>query len=217
MPSKYDTNPLDPDFPEKARASVAAPTQVLRSPEQDLIDTRQYPGSVTEEQTRQFEQPDFSAYQQPVNGNYVPAAYHPAQFAVAEDPSKRKIAKVGLPENIAIALPYLPWYIGLVAGVVLLALLPRSETKVRFHAAQGLAAHIGILIISSILGMVGNVTQVANIGNAMFLALTTILMFVFAVKAWKGRPIHIESVDGLTNWLDEKVDPKILESKLGQK
>ena len=27
--------------------------------------------------------------------------------------------------------------------------------------------------------------------------------------AWRGKPVHIETVDSLTNWLEEKIDPKL--------
>jgi hypothetical protein len=33
------------------------------------------------------------------------------------------------------------------------------------------------------------------------------MLVVFAIKAWRGRPVHIESVDGLTNWFEEKIKP----------
>ena len=29
------------------------------------------------------------------------------------------------------------------------------------------------------------------------------------IKAWRGKPVHIETVDSLTNWLDDKIDPKL--------
>ena len=31
-------------------------------------------------------------------------------------PAERKVQPIGLPENIVTALPYIPWYIGLIAG-----------------------------------------------------------------------------------------------------
>lgn len=77
----------------------------------------------------------------------------------------------------------------------------------RFHAAQGLAAHVGILIVTTILGIVGNVTDLANIGSGIFTAVTTVMLIIFAIKAWTGKPVHIESVDDLTNWLEEKIGP----------
>jgi len=219
MPSKYDTNPLDPDFPEKVKA---AQTQVLdpsrAEPMSEGAATQHFGvrGSVTEEQTRRFEQPDVSAYQQPYDGAYIPAAYQPAQFA-ATDPKKRKVEKIGLPENIAVALPYLPWYLGLIAGLIFLFLLPRSESKVRFHAAQGLAAHVAILIVSSALGLVGNFTNVAHAGNMIFLSISTVLLIICAIKAWRGRPIHLESIEDMTNWLDEKINSEMFGHRSGGK
>ena len=96
----------------------------------------------------------------------------------------------------------------MVAGLVILFLVPRSEAKVRFHAAQGLAAHIGILIVTSMLGLVSNITGLAGVGNFIFQILMTVMLFIWAFRAWKGRPVHIESVDALTNWLDDKISPK---------
>ncbi len=205
MANKYDTNPLDPEFPAKTGA-----TQVFEKPG---AATQTFPQTLpTEEQTRRFAKQDFPTYSAPYNGQYVPAQYQPAGVSNVSQTSSRKIEKIGLPENIVTALPYLPWFVGLIAGVVLLFLLPKSETKVRFHAAQGLAAHIGILIVSTILGIVGNATNVADVGNFIFQIVTTIMLFVWAYKAWKGRPVHIETLDSLTNWLEEKIDTKLVGS-----
>jgi len=104
-----------------------------------------------------------------------------------------------------VALPYLPFSIGLVAGALELLFVPKHEAKVRFHAAQGLAAHVGILLITTILGIIGEFAKMANVGSFIFTAVTTVLLIIFAVKAWKGRPIHIESIEALTNWFEEKI------------
>lgn len=206
MPTKYDTNPLDPDFPEKVKAAAEAEvaTSVL---DKHGVQTRQF-AEPSEDQTRKFTQTNTSGYAPPYTGQYVPANYGPAGFANFDQSISRKVDKVGLPENILTALPYIPWYVGLIAGLVILFLVPRTETKVRFHAAQGLAAHIGILIVTSILGIVGNITGLAEIGNLIFQILTTVMLFIWAFRAWKGRPVHIESVESLTNWLDDKISPK---------
>lgn len=207
MPSKYDTNPLDPDFPEKVKAAAEAEvaTRVL---DKHGVETRQF-AEPSEDQTRKFTQTNTSGYAAPpYTGQYVPSNYSPAGFANFDQPISRKVDKVGLPENILTALPYIPWYIGLIAGLVILFLVPRTETKVRFHAAQGLAAHIGILIVTSILGVIGNITGIAEVGNLIFQILTTVMLFIWAFRAWKGRPVHIESVESLTNWLDDKISPK---------
>ena len=207
MPSKYDTNPLDPDFPEKAKAAAAAQqTQTLPYASQPTNGFS--PAVAAEDPTRRFANTDFSAYGQPYGGQYVPGAYQPAAFMGMERPHTRKVDKIGLPENVMVALPYLPFSIGLVAGVLELLFVPRHETKVRFHAAQGLAAHVGILIITTILGIIGQFANTAGIGNGIFMAFTTVMLIIFAIKAWKGKPIHIESIEALTNWFEEKIKLK---------
>lgn len=208
MPTKYDTNPLDPDFPERAKAA-AADSQATQTLAYNGAETRQFPPSApTEEQTRKFGSPDMPPYSAPYNGQYVPANYQPAALSGVELSRTRKVDKVGLPENILIALPYLPFSIGLVAGLIELLLVPKHETKVRFHAAQGLAAHVGILIITTLLGIIGNFANAPRIGGGIFTAVTTVMLIIFTIKAWKGRPIHIEAIDDLTNWLEEKIKIK---------
>ena len=207
MPTKYDTNPLDPEFPEKARAAAeaAGATQTLGY---TGAETHQFPPTaMTEEQTRRFADADVSAYSAPYNGQYVPTQYNAAAFATPDQSRTRKVDKVGLPENVLVALPYLPFSIGLIAGLLELLFVPKHETKVRFHAAQGLAAHIGVLIVATILGVVGNVSDVADIGDGIFTLVTTIMLIIFTIKAWKGKPIHIAAIEGLTNWLEEKIGP----------
>ncbi len=71
-----------------------------------------------------------------------------------------------------------------------------------------MAAHIGILIITTILGGVGNITDLADLGNMIFSIVTMIMLIIFTIKAWQGKPVHIESVDDLTEWLEEKIKPK---------
>jgi uncharacterized membrane protein len=202
MPSKYDTNPLDPEFPEKTGATQAFGDAGSR--------TQNFPQAApNEEQTQRFVPPQFQQYQQPYSGQYVPAQYHPGSYGNVSETGSRKVAKVGLKENVVSALPYIPWYLGLVAGLVLLFLLPRTETKARFHAAQGLAIHVGILIVTTILSAIGNVTGVARAANVIFQIVMTIMLIIWTTKAWRGKPVHIETVDSLTNWLDEKIDPKL--------
>ena len=204
MATKYDTNPLDPDFPEKAKAAAASGATTNALPENRFATADFPPSFDTEEQTRKFGEQDVSAYSSPYNGQYIPADYRTAAFADMNKSSSRKVAKVGLPENILTALPYLPFSIGLVAGVLELLFVPNSETKVRFHAAQGLAAHIAILIVSAVLGVVGNITNF-NFGGFLFGTFATVMLIIFTIKAWRGKPIHIESIDSLTNWLEEKI------------
>lgn len=195
---KFDTNPLDPDFPQKARE--AQQTNAL--PKNDFQTGQFPPPSITEEQTKRFNEANFNQYQAPFDGQSVPAGYRPTNFAEnVGNASKRKVARVGLPENIMTALPYLPIWIGFVVGLLILFFVPKSEAKVRFHAAQATAAHIAIFIIGMILSNIG-------IGDWIFWIVTTIIMLVFTFKALLGKPIHIEPVDDLTEWLEERIKPK---------
>ncbi|MCD9186438.1 MAG: DUF4870 domain-containing protein [Pyrinomonadaceae bacterium] len=202
--SKFDTNPLDPEFPEKVRE---AQTNAL--PKNDFR-TAEFPReSVTEEETRKFNNQDFNSYQSPFNGQNVPVNYQTAPlYDNMNRSSSRKVDKIGLPENVLTALPYIPWFVGLIAGLIILFIVPKSEAKVRFHAAQGLAAHIGILIVGAILSGLGNIVDFASIGSGIFHVVTMVMLIIFAVKAWQGKPVHIESVDDLTEWLEEKIQPK---------
>lgn len=213
MPSKFDTNPLDPTFPERARARAAGADTERHSPpptapQHNRFATAEFPPdphSVTEEETRVFGERDFQAYSAP-QGAALPAAFRPAQFADASaPPSGRK--STPLPEKWLIGLPYVPFHVGLVAGLILLLVIPKQETKVRFHAAQGLAAQVGILIVTTLLGAVGNVNDIGDVASAIFWIVTTIMLIIFAAKAWQGKPVHIESVEDLTNWLEDKIGP----------
>lgn len=206
MANKFDTNPLDPDFPEKAKAQAAS--SGYTSPTKTAYSTSEFPRSptsVTEEETRRFGEADFQAYWQ--NTAQPVGFYQAPDRATMNAASSRKVAKTGVPEKWLIGLPYLPFSIGLVAGLIQLLVIPKEETKVRFHAAQGLAAHVGILIVTTILGLVGNVTNMAQVGSGIFTAVTTVMLIIFAIKAWRGKPVHIETVDDLTNWLEEKIGP----------
>ncbi|HMQ03241.1 MAG TPA: hypothetical protein PKD26_04940 [Pyrinomonadaceae bacterium] len=206
MPKKFDTNPLDPEFPEKARATGAG--EPFTAPSKTAYSTSEFPsapGSVTEDETRRFDEAQFAAYG--FQGGPSPALYQPTALSEMNRAGDRKVSKTGLPEKWLIGLPYFPFSIGLVAGLILLLIIPKDEAKVRFHAAQGLAAHVGILIITTLLGIVGNVTDLAGLGSGIFTLVTTIMLVIFAIKAWRGKPVHIESVDDLTNWLEEKIGP----------
>lgn len=204
MPNKYDTNPLDPEFPEK----VAAEQQTQTLPYSGA-ETRKFSTPAdTEEQTRQFNGANFASYASPFGGQNIPANYQTANLDDMNRASNRKVDKVGLPEKFLIGLPYLPFWIGLIAGLIQLLIIPKSEQKVRFHAAQGLAAHVAILIISAILSGIGNVSGVGRVGNMIFTGVTTVMLIIWAIKAWRGKPVHIETVDDLTVWLEEKIQIK---------
>jgi uncharacterized membrane protein len=200
---KFDTNPLDPLFPEKIKEAQTTALPNTNAETQKFADPID-----TEEQTRQFNQANFGAHQSPYGGQQIPTSYQTTQLTDVGKTSKRKVAKVGLPENIMTALPYLPIWLGLVAGILELVFVPKSEAKVRFHAAQAAAAHIGILIILAILDSVDSFMPFANMAYKIFWVVSTVMLIVFCVKAYRGKPVHIETVDDLTEWLEDKIKPK---------
>lgn len=216
MAKKFDTNPLDPEFPEKAKAEAqntpdvqayAAPAAAYTAPQRNSYSTAEFPSrppSVTEDETQRFTNAEFQAYA--FQSGSPPAVYHQAPLADMNQAGERIVSKAGVAEKWLIGLPYLPFWIGMVAGLVLLLIMPKEENKVRFHAAQGLAAHVGILIVTTLLGIVGNISD-SNFGSFLFWLVTTILMIVWAIKAFKGKPVHIGIIDDLTNWLEEKIGP----------
>ena len=205
MPKQFDTNPLDPAFPEKAKAAAeTASNGGYTAPSPTPFSTNEFPtvpASVTEEETRRFDSAQFNSYA--FQGGQPPAIYQPASLT---ETSERKVAKTGMPEKWLIGLPYVPFYIGLVASLIMLLVIPKEETKVRFHAAQGFATQIAIAAIAAILGVVGNITD-SNFGGFLFGLASTIMLIIWAVKAWKGKPVHIEVLEDLTNWFDDKIGP----------
>lgn len=208
MATKYDTNPLDPNFPEKAKAEAEAETPTRTLPYSGAPTRKFVPPPMTKDQARKFVSNDFGGYSPPSNGQFAPASYQPISLGNNDQSITRKVSKVGLPENVMTAVPYVPWYLGMVASVLILLFLPKSEAKVRFHAAQGLAAHIAIMIVSTLLGVMAQFVNFASIGNGIFNVVTMVMLIIFMIKAWKGRPVHIETIDDLTNWLEEKITLK---------
>lgn len=203
MAKKLDTNPLDPEFPAKAKE---VKTQRLFS---EKGETRGFADPLdTEEQTRPLENGG-------VNG-FDPDGYAPPRGVIAplpEDESAKNrrhtIGSITLPENILLALPYIPFaFIGLIAGIIELIFVPKNEPRLRYHAAQGVAAQIGVWLVITFLGLASFGSDLADVASTVFSIVTTICLLVFAFKAWQGKPIHIETVESLTDWIEEKISPK---------
>jgi len=237
--SKYDTDPLDPDFARRAEESLWGASRAPRPEETDPLP----PASVTEEQTRRFDEQTAESYP----SVFVPPAYQPPRAAPDDPPfraqpftsfgagqhqppattappppgpsspyqspydphaapSSRPVARLGVPENIANVLPYIPFYIGLAAAIVELAVVPRHETRTRFHAAQGLALQLAMVAGSIIFQFVGLLTGSRLGGNIFWLA-STVFLIVSALRVWQGRPHHIAALDEPARLLEEKIPP----------
>jgi uncharacterized membrane protein len=197
MANKFDTNPLDPDYPRRVAESQQTTTLPnLNGKTQTFVQN--------EDATRKFENAQYSTlFETP---NYQPPAlFQTSKLVDIDRPTSRKVDKIGLPENVLMVLPYVPWGIGLVAGLLELLFVPTSETKVRFHAAQGLAIHLAIMIVTALLGFAGNFFDLVGAGNWAFQLVATIFLVIWGINVWKGKPVHVEQLDDLTNWLEEKV------------
>ena len=220
--TKYDTNPLDPD--------VAKQTEEVWSEEEGGPGTRQMKGATrgvgysetesarnnvySEAPTRTFENPPLDApyhsvfappVQQPPPSIYQPNPY--VQMPVSSRPTSRSTAGIGLPEKWAMILPYAPFYIGVVASLVELFLVPRKEVKVRFHAAQGLALHVAILVLQTLFGVLGSITD-SSIGGTLFSMAATIFLIISMVRVWKGEAHHITPISEPAQWFNQRIEPR---------
>ncbi len=229
--SKYDTDPLDPDFVRGTEEIGGATRDVARTPSEQARHDPQ-----AEEPTRRFYEPpgpprapEEERFSTSYPSVFVPPTYQPPQpghtsfgastppsrapnippqnFAAVSKPTPRPVTKLGIPENIALLLPYAPFYIGLVAALVELLIVPRTETRVRFHAAQGLALQLVILAGSFIFGIVGAMTD-SSLGGSIFSLAALVFLIVSMWRVWEGRPHHIAPLDDLTQKLNKKFEPK---------
>jgi len=193
MGKRFDTNPLDPEFPEKVRAEPETTVLPEEVPETHPL----FQSAPTEEVTRTLvdEDPRFRGF----SGN-IPsdAGGFPVRQERVGNPSRR-VDGLLFSERTLTAMVYFP-YFGLIAGAAVLLRTSRTEGKLRFHAAQALAAHLAILVIGTFLGFADH-----DLASRLFKAATTIMLLVFVFKAWKDRPIHIEAIEPLTDWLEGKI------------
>lgn len=223
--SKYDTNPLDP---EPARRAAAAwgddATQPLGAQQPTAeASTRRYAqpqsGYANDGYASVYQQNYQSAWQQPPAQTPYPNPVYPpapptgyaasATPTLSSKPTNRTVPGLNLPENILSVAPYIPiWYLGAAAGLVILFVTPRTEKRIRFLAAQGLAMQLAFIIASSLAG-------VAAAGNGVMKAVSGILslaMFIFSlvylIKVWKGQDQPLEVLAQPTTWLEEQIAPK---------
>jgi uncharacterized membrane protein len=217
--SKYDTNPLDPDFVK----NVGADSGDSRPETQEVMGATREIGSSGNENARQniYSEAPTRRYdnlnpEAPYPSVFVPPTYSPpapyqpspTPYRPADQNSRaRSVRGIGLAEKWACMLPYAPSYIGIVPALLELFLVPRSEAKVRFHASQALALHIAILVIQTLFGVVGTITG-SSIGGNLFRAAATILLIVSMIRAWKGKPHHIAPIADASQWLNEKIEPR---------
>jgi len=112
-----------------------------------------------------------------------------------------------LPEKWAVVLPYAPSFIGIVPALLVLFLVPRTEPKVRFHAAQALALHVAILVLQTLFGVVGTITG-SSVGKSLFSAAATIFLIISMIRVWRGEPHYIAPLAEPTQWFNGKIEPR---------
>ena len=149
--------------------------------------------------------PQMNIYQPPPVA--PPNIYQPPPVPVSFAHGSHTVQGLGIPEKWANLLPYIPGHIGAVAAVVELLLVPRTETRTRFHAAQGLALQAAILILAGAFGFLTLISGNGS-GSGIFGAASTIFLIVSMIRVWKGSPHQIAPLDEATRWLDEKIRPR---------
>jgi uncharacterized membrane protein len=219
--SKYDTNPLDPDFVKKTeelgsedggpatqevksgatRESGSSANENARSNIYSEAPTRRYDNRPLDSPYQSVFVPP--TYSQPAPYQPSPAPYRP----VTQRPTSRTVAKLGLPENWAIMLPYTPFFIGVVVSLIELFLVPQREVRVRFHASQGLALHIAILVVQTLFGVIGAITG-TSVGGTLFSVAAFVFLVISMVRVWKGEPHYVAPVAEPAKWLDEHIKPR---------
>jgi uncharacterized membrane protein len=226
--TKYDTNPLDPDVARKTgevwgdgdEGGGGAPTQQVRGVTRDVstAPNENSRGNVySEAPTRRYENPPLES---PYPSVFVPPTYSPPTYSppaqypgaqpyqspVSSRPTSRTVLGIGLPEKWAVMLPYAP-YIGLVASLLELFLVPRKEVKVRFHASQALALHIALLLVQTIFGVIGTISN-TSVGGSLFKAVSMVFLIISMVRVWRGEPHRIEPLSEPAQWFNEHIEPR---------
>ena len=220
--SKYITNPLDPEVERKSQeewgdgSDGKGATQRVQGPTGQVVsasqDARQ--NVYSEAPTRRYENPPLEA---PYPSIFVPPTYAPPtqhqprqniyQPPPSAQPTSRQVLGIGLPEKFALVLPYAPFYIGLIVSLLELFLVPRKETKVRFHASQALALHLGILIIHTVFGVISTITD-SSLGGTLFKLAATVFLIVSMVRVAKGESHHIAPLDEPAQWFNRHIEPR---------
>jgi uncharacterized membrane protein len=219
--SKYDTNPLDENEVRKTEEVWGQPgsgqtTRDVRGATREIgasANESARSNIYSEAPTRRYDTPSVDA---PYQSVFVPPTYSPpapyqptvaAHAPLTQKPTSRTVAGAGMPEKWAMVLPYAPFYIGVVVSLIVLFLTPREEVRVRFHASQGLALHLAILVVQTLFGILAAITD-NSIGGKLFGVAALIFLVVSMLRVWKGEPHHIAPVNEFTQWFNQHIKPR---------
>ena len=104
-------------------------------------------------------------------------------------------------------MPYLPFWLAIVVSIVELILVPRTETRTRFHASQALALQIVVTAISMLLTFAGLIT--GRFTGASLFNVATFVFFVIAMfRVFKGKSLVVQILDEPRKFLEEKIKPR---------
>jgi uncharacterized membrane protein len=230
--TKYDTNPLDPEVARGTEevwgAAEAEPvTSAVKGATTRVgpRDNRVYGDGGDEDNARSniYSEAPTRTFDSPPSGDssypsvFVPPTYappaevyrppqNPYQQPVVQRPAARNVAGLGFPEKWAVVLPYAP-YVGVVASILELILVPRSEVRVRGHAAQALALHITIVAISMLFGGVGMITG-SSAGGSIFKLAAFVFLIISMIRVGKGATHRISPLTDPADWLNKHIEPR---------
>lgn len=231
--TKYDTNPLDPDFVKNTeevwreggqggQGDNGPGTEEVRGATREIgasANENARANVYSEAPTRRYDNlPLDSPYQSifvppthaPPTYQAPPAPYQPpvAPYQSGRQrPTSRIVAGLGLPEKWAMILPYAPFYIGTIVSLLELFLVPRREVRVRFHAAQGLALQIAILVVDTLFGALGAITG-SSVGGSLFRLAALVFLVISMIRVWKGEPHHIAPITEPAQWFNQHIEPR---------
>ena len=205
--SKYDTDPLDPEFVRKVEEARGATQEQPVSEADTEAPTRRYDDSIPVSYPSVFVPPP---YQPPAN------ARSGAAPVFTGPPSSRPLPKLGVPEKLAMVVPYTPFYIGAVAALIELFLVPRSEIRTRFHAAQGLALHAAVFVIGIIFRLASFLVGSTMGGFSSFalwliwslFSLAALIFLIYSMaQVWQGKDYRIGPLAEVTQWINQRLEP----------
>lgn len=234
--SKYDTDPLDPDYVRKTSdvwsegptrpvddtalteriggetRRIDPPAPHPRYAPDSEAPTRRIDEAVPQSYPSVFVPPPYQA--PPAAQTYAPPPAHAQPHQAAHGlhgarpfAPERNVAGLGIPERYANVAAYAPFFIGLVVSGVELLVAPRSEARTRYHAAQALGLHLAFLIVGFVLGQLGGIGGV-RAGAVLFSLASTAFLIYSMVKVWNGEQHRLAPLADVTRFLDERIDPR---------
>jgi len=76
---------------------------------------------------------------------------------------------------------------------------------VRFHAAQGLALHVAILVLQTAFAVVGAITS-TSAGGSLFKLAAFVFLIISMIRVAKGKPHHIGALSEPGQWFNDHIE-----------